>query len=124
MLVAWAAVAVMVHTAAAQRAAPTPDSGAFVTRLGADTLALERFVRTPTEMRATVVLRVPRTTLTHHRARLSPAGLLEELRAVTVAPLSGAATPVRASTWKNATTTKATMIQKTSREIQSSVRTR
>jgi hypothetical protein len=79
----------MVATAAAQRPASKPDSGAFVTRLGADTLALERFVRTSTEMRATVVLRVPRTTLTHYRAGFTSSGLLGELRAVTLAPLTG-----------------------------------
>jgi hypothetical protein len=36
---------------------------AFITRLGADTLAVEQFQRGPTGMTATVVLRAPRTTI-------------------------------------------------------------
>ncbi len=40
-----------------------PNRAAFVTRLGADTLAVEQFVRTPERIEATVVLRTPTTTL-------------------------------------------------------------
>ena len=41
--------------------AQQPDSATFVTRLGNDTLAVERMVRTATHVRAEVVLRTPRT---------------------------------------------------------------
>ncbi|HEX6105719.1 MAG TPA: hypothetical protein VFZ26_09055, partial [Gemmatimonadales bacterium] len=45
-------------------AAPLPaqtlaDSGAFVVRLGRDTLAVERYTRSPAELRSDIVLRVP-----------------------------------------------------------------
>jgi hypothetical protein len=56
-----------------------PDSGAFVTRLGADTLALERFVRTARSVEADVVLRVPRTVRTHYRLALTPGGELSRM---------------------------------------------
>lgn len=42
--------------------AQRPDSATFVTRLGSDTLVVERVVRTPRTMRAEVLLRTPRTT--------------------------------------------------------------
>jgi hypothetical protein len=61
----------------AQTAAP--DSGAFVTRLGADTLALERFVRTAGGVEADVVLRVPRTVRTRYRLALTPRGELSRM---------------------------------------------
>ena len=73
--------------AAALAAAPlhaqtAADSGAFVTLLGADTLALERFVRTPRGVEAEVVLRVPRTVRTRYRLELTPAGELARLESV------------------------------------------
>ena len=64
----------------AQTAAP--DSGAFVTLLGADTLALERFVRTARGVEADVLLRVPRTVRTRYRLELTPAGELSRMEAV------------------------------------------
>ena len=64
----------------AQSAAP--DSGAFVTLLGADTLALERFVRTARGVEADVVLRVPRTVRTRYRLELTPSGELARMEAV------------------------------------------
>src|SRR5688572_4735114 len=50
----------------AQAAGAAPDSGAFVTRLGSDTLVVERFVRTPRRVEADVVVRVPTTTRTRY----------------------------------------------------------
>ncbi|MGQ0813041.1 MAG: DUF2911 domain-containing protein [Gemmatimonadota bacterium] len=41
--------------------AQTPDSGAFVVRLGRDTIAVERYVRTPQQLIAEAILRTPQT---------------------------------------------------------------
>ena len=76
-------------------AVPAPavaDSGAFVTRLGADTLALERFVRTARGVEAEVVLRVPATTRTRYVLALDAAGELERLEAEQLPVRAGAAT--------------------------------
>lgn len=51
-----------------------PDSGAFVTRLGADTIAVERWVRSPEKVEAEVVLRVPRTTFATYLIELNDQG--------------------------------------------------
>lgn len=67
----------------------SPDSGAFVTRLGADTIALERFVRSARRVEADVVLRVPRTVRTRYVMDLSQTGVLERLEGVSIAPLTG-----------------------------------
>lgn len=42
-------------------AAQTPDSGAFFVRLGKDTIAVERYLRTPYQLRAEAALRTPQT---------------------------------------------------------------
>ncbi|HEX6042252.1 MAG TPA: hypothetical protein VFZ20_29720, partial [Longimicrobium sp.] len=49
--------------AAAVPAAAQTDSAALVTVLGRDTLALERWVRTPQRVTAEAVVRAPRTTV-------------------------------------------------------------
>ena len=70
----------------AQSADAAPDSGAYVTRLGSDTLAVERFVRTPRRVEADVVLRVPATSRAHYLLELGPDGELVRLDAVTTDP--------------------------------------
>lgn len=74
-------------------APPAPSSAdetaAFVTRLGDDTLAVERFTQTPTGITATVALRAPRTTLTTYRLDLDAAGGLVGYEAVVRQPLTG-----------------------------------
>ncbi len=75
--------------AAAAPQAP-PDSASFVTRLGADTLAVERFVHAPGRVEADVVLRAPTTTRTRYVLELSPSGYLVRLEAVRLSPGSGA----------------------------------
>ena len=65
------------------------EAAGFVTRLGADTLAVERFTQTASGMEATVALRAPRTTLTSYRLRLTAAGSLVAYEAVTRQPLTG-----------------------------------
>jgi len=53
-------------------AAQAPDSAAFVTRLGTDTLAVERFVRTGDRIEADVLLRAPRTSRTRYSQDIAP----------------------------------------------------
>jgi len=66
----------------------TTDSVAFVTRLGTDTLVVERFIRSGgagvNRLEADVLMRVPRTSRIRHVLELSPAG--EFARLETVAP--------------------------------------
>ena len=60
------------------------DSAAYVTRLGNDTLAVERFVRAGGHVEADVVLRSPRTTRTRYVLELSPAGELARMTATEI----------------------------------------
>ena len=62
----------------AQPVGAQTDSAAFIIRLGTDTLAMERYVRTPTELRAVALQRSPTTTL--HRLVISfgPGGRVTE----------------------------------------------
>jgi hypothetical protein len=86
----------------AQGAAPaapaaTPDSAVLVTRLGVDTLAIERFVRTPRRVEAQVLLRTPRTSLTRYVMLLDAQGNMTRLESSMRDPLAPAdAPPLRA----------------------------
>jgi hypothetical protein len=68
----------------APASAQEPD--AFVTTLGTDTLAVERFWTTDDGMRADVVLRTPRTTRTAYTLTLDDAGDVARYEAVTRTP--------------------------------------
>lgn len=68
---------------------PQPEQDAFLTRLGNDTLAVERFAHLPDGMEATVMLRTPRTTLQHYRLTLDADGGFQELTARTLDPQAG-----------------------------------
>ena len=74
-----------------------PDSASFVTRLGADTLVIERVIRTEQRVDAEVVLRVPRTTRTRYVLELDSTGALVRMEALTFAP-DGAGEPLRRET--------------------------
>jgi hypothetical protein len=65
------------------------DSASFVTRLGVDTVAVERVIYAPRRVEADVLLRVPATTRTRYALDLSPAGELTRLEAVTTDPRAG-----------------------------------
>ncbi len=52
--------------------AQAPDQGGFLIRLGNDTVAAERFTRTPTRLEGEVMSRSPETRLTHYVATLGP----------------------------------------------------
>jgi hypothetical protein len=68
-----------------------PDSGAFVTRLGADTLVVERFVRTPRRFEAEVIVRVPTTRRVRYDVQFGPDGELARMETVTTDPRAGTA---------------------------------
>ena len=68
----WTALALVVCAAPVH--AQSADSGAFVTRLGNDTLAIERFVRTADSAWGEVVTRAPQTSRVRYVARLDRAG--------------------------------------------------
>lgn len=73
---AAALLAALPSSPLAAQARPRPDSGALVTVLGRDTLALERWVRRGDSIVANVVVRAPRTTSRHHVLRLNPDGTM------------------------------------------------
>lgn len=68
------------------RPAIAQEADAFVTTLGTDTLAVERFWQTEDGMEAEVVLRTPRTTRTYYTLTLDEAGDVTRYEAVTSAP--------------------------------------
>src|SRR2546423_7246804 len=59
------------------------DSGAFVVRLGNDTLALEQYTRTPTQLRGEYVTPTPRSLHRIHALDLNPDGTVRRLQLVT-----------------------------------------
>jgi hypothetical protein len=67
-------IAVLAAAPAEAQQGAAADSAALVTVLGADTLALERWVRTPTRVTAEAVVRAPRTTLRRYVMELAPDG--------------------------------------------------
>jgi hypothetical protein len=71
------------------------DSAVFVTRLGSDTLVVERVVRSPQRVEAEVAMRVPRTSRTVYVLQLSPSGMLERMEATTFDTTGGGASPAR-----------------------------
>ena len=55
------------------------DSAVFVTRLGSDTLVVERMIRTPARVDAEVLMRIPVTTRTQWTMDLAPGGQMTRL---------------------------------------------
>ena len=66
--------AILAALPAAACAGGSHQEAAFVTRLGTDTVAVERIVRTPETLRAEVVVRVPETWLRVYEVRFDDAG--------------------------------------------------
>ena len=89
-------VAALVTPIAGSAQATAPDSGGYVTRLGTDTLAIERFVRTPQRVQAEVLLRIPTTTRTTYVMELAPDGTMRRLESQTFDPGQPGTEPVRA----------------------------
>lgn len=54
--------------------AQSPERGAFVTRLGVDTVAIESFTRTADHLSGDRVVRAPKVSLLHYEATLGPDG--------------------------------------------------
>ena len=61
----------------------TQDSGAFVVRIGTDTLSLEQYVRTRTQLRGEYVIRAPRSVHRIYTADLNPDGTIRRYQLVT-----------------------------------------
>ena len=59
------------------------DSGAFVVRLGVDTLSLEKYARTQAQLRGEYVIRTPRSLHRIYTAELNPEGTMRRLELVT-----------------------------------------
>lgn len=71
------------------------DSAVFVTRLGVDTMAIERVVYAPRRVEADVLLRVPATTRTRYTLDRSPTGDLTRMEAITQHALAQRGPPTR-----------------------------
>lgn len=56
-----------------------PETGAFVVRMGTDTLAVERYTRTPNRLEGELVVRSPQTATRRYTADLRPDGSVERL---------------------------------------------
>src|SRR5258708_18918892 len=59
------------------------DSGAFVVRLGTDTVALEQYTRTATQLRGEYVIRTPRSLHRIYTLDVNPDGTVRRLQLVT-----------------------------------------
>ncbi len=57
----------------------TPETGAFVVRMGTDTLAVERYTRTSNRLEGELVVRSPQTATRRYTADLRPDGSVERL---------------------------------------------
>lgn len=76
-------------------AAQSPDSSAFITRLGADTMVVERVSRVGSTITADVLIRTPRTSRTLYRMELGPDGAPLMWSGTEVDPVTGAPTGAR-----------------------------
>lgn len=83
------ALALLAPPPAAAQTGARADSASLVTRLGNDTLAVERFVRVGNRIEAEVVLRSPEVSRTRYILELSPAGGLTRLEAIGLDPRQG-----------------------------------
>ncbi len=67
-------------------AAQSATTGAFVIRLGSDTVSAERFTRTATRLEGEAVTRQPRTTLRRYVAEFGPDGRVQRVELVQLRP--------------------------------------
>ena len=68
------------------------DTTSLTARLGVDTVAVERIVRTPSSVDAEIVIRVPQTTLQRHKAEFDSQGMLSRLEVTVINPGTGTVT--------------------------------
>jgi hypothetical protein len=59
---------------AASSAITAPETGAFIVRLGTDTVAVERFTRTADRLEGDIIVRTPNTRIGHYVVTLGPGG--------------------------------------------------
>ncbi|MGE5090727.1 MAG: DUF2911 domain-containing protein [Bacillota bacterium] len=79
-------------------AGQAPERGGFIVRLGNDTVAVERFSRTRTQLEGDVVSRSPRTTIVHYVATLGPTGRITRFESAMHAGATGlAGAPLQSS---------------------------
>jgi hypothetical protein len=74
-----AAVLTLCASPLAAQNSPTPVSGAFVTTLGTDTIAVERYTRSGDKLEGDQLLRSPRVRLSHYVADLAPNGMIKAM---------------------------------------------
>ena len=74
------------------------DSGAFVVRLGSDTVALEQYTRTATQLRGDYVVRTPRSMHRIYTADLNPDGTIRRWELVTH-NIGGGPGPMETKSW-------------------------
>lgn len=74
--------------------APAPEGGAYVTYLGQDTLAVERFVDLGDRVEADVMLRTPNTTLRNYVLEFDDDGMMRRFEATVRDPASLEAPPL------------------------------
>lgn len=79
-------------------AAAQTDSAGLVTVLGRDTLALERWARTPERITAEAVVRSPRTTLRRYVVDLGPDGRMRRFEERVFDPAAAGGAPLRTET--------------------------
>jgi hypothetical protein len=84
----WIAVALLTAVATANAQPSGGQRAAFVVTLGGDTLAVERFVRTPTSLVGDLLLRAPRTRVLHYEASLDQAGAISHIELITQAVIA------------------------------------
>jgi hypothetical protein len=65
------------------------DRGAFVVRLGSDTLAVEQYSRSGNRFESHIAARIPRTRRMHYTATLNPDGTVKELHVVATPVFNG-----------------------------------
>jgi hypothetical protein len=75
LTVTLAACASPVRQSAAGTVVTAPETGAFIVRLGSDTVAVERFTRTEDRLEGDLVVRTPNTRIAHYVITLDPGGL-------------------------------------------------
>lgn len=73
--------------------AQAPSTSYLVTRLGVDTVGIERYTRTTNKLEGDVVLRYPRVRTFHYVADLGPSGEIRNLTTLVTRPGAAAGTP-------------------------------
>jgi len=90
-----ALVSLITVMAGAGATPPVPDTATLVTTLGRDTIALERYQRTPNRLQGDIVLRAPRTIRYHYVIDFGPGGGLMRSVLVRSEPGVGSAPRIR-----------------------------